>query len=301
MSPTVLRRIALALLIALGLWGAMAVVQRGRRDDAGRLVLGLLDLPVVERVVLARQSDTTILARDSGGWTANGYRADTLLVRGFLAALGDSSSRSELVAQSAASHARLGVDSSAGRHLVITAAGQPVLDLWLGSRGPEFEGFYARRAGQEAVYLLRGRFMEQTAKSASDWRDKAVATVAPEQVARVEATRGRAHWQLTRHGRTWQLDRAVADSVKVRRFLSHFEDLRAVGFPEGAEGDSIRFDSPDRSVILFDSTGTRLLALVFDSTASGSYWARTAVGAPIVRFEGRVVDAVTPDPATLRP
>jgi hypothetical protein len=301
MSAAVLRRIALTLLIALGLWGALALLQRGRRDDPGRLVMSPLNLPTVERVVLARPNDTITLARDSGGWTANGFRADTMLVHEFLAALGDSSSRSELVAQSAASHARLGVDSAVGRHLVISAADQPVVDLWLGSRGPDFEGFYTRRAGQEAVYLLRGRFMEQTAKSVSDWRDKRVATVLPEQVARVEVTRGKTHWRLSRNGRVWQLDRTPADSTKVRRYLGHFEDLRALGFPQGAEGDSARFDPPDRTVTLFDSAGTRLLALAFDSTVSGFFWARAGAGAPIVRFDVRTVDATTPDAGALRP
>ncbi len=299
MSPTVLKRIALALGLLLLAWGGFALLARTRRDDAGALVLPRVAHAAAEKVAFRRGDDTVVLVRQGERWSVNGLPASTRNVKAFLDALGDSTLRSELIARSAASHQRLGVDSGS-RRLTIESAGKTVLDLRVGNRGPDFEGFYTRPEGSDEVYLLRGQFAELTGQGLSDWRDKQVAAVVPDSVARVEVTRGRTTWTLRKNGAAWALSRGPADSAGVARFLAHFDDLRATGFPGPEELDSIRFDPPDRAVTLFGAAGQPLLALVFDSTSGGAFWVRAASDGPVYRIDGRATELATPAESTLK-
>jgi len=297
MSPKMLQRIALALGVLLIAWGALALLRRHGGDDPGRLPVPEGAAVAVDRISFRHGRDSVVLVRQGERWSVNGFPASSGAVESFLGTLGDSSFRSELIARSPASHQRLGVDSAAKR-LTIMSGEQVSLDLRVGNRGPDFEGFYVRPEGSEAAYLLRGQFAELIARGIADWRDKQVAAVAADSVAKVEVVRGRSRWSMTRDGAAWRLARGRADSTRVARFLSHFDDLRASGFPEAQELDSIRFDPPDRAVTLLDPEGRPLLALVFDSTHGGAFWVRAASGGPVYRLDGRNAEAATPEENT---
>jgi hypothetical protein len=300
MSPQVLKRIALLLAAALLVWGALAVFGRSRRDEAGGLALRRVAATEVSEIAFRKGGDTILLRRDGGDWSVNGLPASARGVTTFLAALGDSSARSEVIAQSRSSQARLGVDSSNGRRLTITVAGKPAVDLWLGNRGPDFEGFYVRPQGSDVAYLLRGQFAELTAQGVPEWREKQFAAVAADSVGKVEVGRGRSRWTLTRGSAGWSLGGRPADATKVARFLGQFSGLRASGFPEPAEMDSIDFSRPERTVSLSSREGQPLLALLMDSTHAGSFWVRRAAGGPVYRLDQRVADLVTPAESTLK-
>ncbi len=300
MSPKVLQRIALVLVFALGLWLALNFFGAGKRDDAGRLTLPALTAGAVERISLAETSDSLTLVKQGDGWQVNGAPASSKAVQEFLDASGDTTAESELTAQSTASHARLGVDSVAGRRLTIVGGGKPLVDLVVGNRGPDLNGFYVRRAGAPDVYLLRGRFAEMLSRGEGEWRERQLADVKPDSIAKVEVRRGKTHWTMTRTGASWSLGSHSADSTKVARFLSVFGDLRAAGFPDRTERDSISFAAPERTVTLSGPNGQPILALVFDSTPSGAFWVRPATGGPIYRLDGKTTSLVTPDESSLQ-
>jgi hypothetical protein len=300
MSPLVLKRIALALVAALIVWGALALYGRSRRDDAGGLTLPRVVAGEVSEIAFRKAGDTLVLARQSGAWTVNGFPASARTVQTFLGALTDSTVRSELVAQSRASHQRLGVDSVTGKRLTISAAGKAALDLWFGNRGPDFEGFYVRPEGSDIVYLLRGQFAELTVQGVPEWRDKEIAAVVADSVGQVEVARGGKKWSLVRNGTAWKFTGGAADSTKVARFLLQFTGLRAAGFPEPQELDSIHFERPDRRLTLRSPSGRNLLALVFDSTHAGSFWVRADSGGPVYRLDSRTAELATPAESTLK-
>lgn len=300
MSSLVLRRIALALAAALVVWGLLALWGRTRQDDAGGLKLPRLDAKDVSEIGLRKAGDTLVLARLDGGWTVNGFPANAATVAGFLATLGDTSMRSEVVSQSSTSHQRLGVDSVGARRLTITAGGKTVLGVWIGNRGPDFEGFYVRPEGSDRTYLLRGRFAEQTALSVAEWREKQIASIMPDSVAKVEVGRGKTRWSLQRRGGGWELPHGPADSTKVARFLTLIGGLRAAGFPDAGELDSIHFEAPERSLTVLSGNGDPLLSLVFDSTHQGAFWVRSTPGGPVYRLDARIADLATPAESTLK-
>ena len=300
MSPKVLQRIAFALVFGLGLWLALHFFGARTRDDAGRLTLPALSAAGVDRIRLGGAADSLVFVRQGEVWLVDGFPAAASAVQEFLDASGDSTAESELIAQSAASHARLGVDSVAGKRLAVLGAGKPLLDLVVGNRGPDLDGFYVRRAGAPEVYLLRGRFAELLARSESEWRDRRVAAVRPDSIARVEVQRGKSRWSLTRSGASWSLGNVAADSTKVARFLAVFGDLQAAGFPDRAELDSITFAPPERSVTLSGANGQPILALVLDSTPSGAFWVRPSAGGPVYRLDGRTTALITPEESSLQ-
>jgi len=300
MSPLVLRRIAIALAVVLVLWFVLARVGGAHRDDAGSLALPRIDPAEVSAIAFRKGADTVLLSRDGGVWTVNGLPASPRAVSTFLSSLGDSSARSEVVAQSSASHARMGVDSATARRLEILVAGKPALDLLLGNRGPDFEGFYVRPHGSDVVYLLRGSFAELTSQGVADWREKEFVTVPADSIGQVEVARGKVRWTLARGSGGWAIGGRPADSTKVARYLAQFAALRASGFPEAAQLDSIRFEHPVRSVTLSGTDGRALAALVFDSSAPGAFWVRAAGGGPVYRLDQRLADLVTPPDSTLR-
>ncbi len=294
MSPKVVQRIALVLVLSVGLWLALRVIGTRARDDAGRLSLPSLTPGDVDKITLVGAGDTVRLARQGDRWQANGFPASLQAVKEFLAAAGDSSAESELIAQSASSHARLGVDSVTGRRVAIEGGGKPLLDLVVGNRGPDFNGFYVRRSGELAVYLLRGRFAELLVPGQDQWRDRQVASIPADSIARIDVVRGKSRWSLNRAGKAWTVGAVPADSAKVARLLAQFGDIRATGFPDRAELDSLDFMAPERSLTLSDAAGQPLLALVFDSTASGAFWIRPVAGGPVYRLDGRTTELMTP-------
>lgn len=300
MSARMLLRIILVLAGLVLLWGALALFRRPARDASGALVLPRLALPDLTRIEIRQGPDTAIVVRDGEQWRVNGLPASAATVAGFVAALNDSAAPGELVSESAVSHERLGVDSLHGRRLTLAAAGQPALDLWVGMRGPDFEGFYVRRVGEAPVYLLKGAFAERMMQSEEQWRDRQVARLPADSIGRVEIRRGRSTFALARTATGWQLADGPVDSASASRLVHQFGDVRAAGFPE-AVGPAPDFTAAERGVTVLGVAGQPLLALAMDSTESGAFWVRREADGVVFRIERRVADQIAPEARALRP
>jgi hypothetical protein len=269
MSNKMLIRIALILLVAIAAWGGMALLRRGSVDTPVGFTLPHVQADSAQDIAYVGPKDTLRLKREGPAWTVNGHRAAPRVVETFFRSMADTSLRSELVAQSAESHGRLGVDSVAGRHLTVTGGGKTLLDLWFGNRGPDFEGFYVRQAGDNRVFLLHGTFADLTVQPLEDWRDKQVLALAPENIGKVEVGRGKAGYTLSRSGKAWSFAKGgEADSTKVARWIAMFRELRATGFPNPAQVDSAKFSPPERTIKLYGVTGEPLASVMLDSIAS---------------------------------
>ncbi len=299
MSPTLLKRLAVVLAILIATWFLLRNVRQTGADGAEALVLPALSPATVDQMVLVRALDSLDLVRSGTEWTVNGNPASQPAIGAFLAAATDSTFISELVAQSEASHQRMGVDSATGHRLTFRSGGATLLDLWQGNRGPELDGFYFRRVGDPKVYLVRGQFAELSGQPADEWRDRQLARITPATLGAVQVARGKATYQLSRTGKGWTLSGGrAADSTKVARYLALFGDLRAAGFPGATDLPGIRFDPAERTVTLTDTAGQTLLALRLDSTETG-YWAQTRASPAVYRLETRVTESITPAESTL--
>lgn len=300
MSSKVLLRIAMVLGIALAAWALLAVLRRSATDRPVTFALPHLVQDSVDTIEYLGPQDTIRLARQGGVWKVNGHPAASKVVETFFRALGDTTSRSDLVAQSAESHARLGVDSVAGKHLTATGEGKTLLDLWFGNRGPDFEGFYVRRAGDNQVFLFRGTFADLTVQPLEDWREKLALALATDSVARIEVTRGKSGYGLSRSGTAWTFARGgAADSTRVARFLNQFRELRATGFPAPGQADSARFAPAERKVTLLATSGQPLAVVALDSLPS-VFVLRVGDTGELYTLDQRMADLVVPEEGSLK-
>jgi Domain of unknown function (DUF4340) len=301
MSPKILQRIAMALGLAVAVWALLALVHRSSRDRTQRLTLPHLEEAQTDSISYEGPADTLRLVRAGDRWQVNGYPAAPFEVAGFFSALADSGAASELVAETAVSHSRLGVDSLKGKHLRVIGGGKVLLDLWLGNHGPDFDGYYIRKAGAAPVYLLRGRFADISGQDLDQWRDRQIVALPPDSITGVTVTRGKTSYRLERGAdRHWTLTPGgTADSTEVARFLEAFHDLRTSGFPTRAAEDSARFDRPARRVEVFGGVGRPLANLVFDSTSAG-FLVRADSGGQVFRLDTRLADELTPEATGLQ-
>jgi uncharacterized protein DUF4340 len=302
-STKQLVRLGLVFLALLVLWGAAAL---GRHRATGAGPTDVLALPPVARsavdtVVLAKTADTVVLARKGADeWTVNGFPASAAAVNDLFAALADSSSGSELVAERRSSFGTLGVDST-GTHVRVKGRGKTLADLVVGHRSPEFSGGYVRLADQDRTYLVHGRLVELLTRSGDEWRDHRIAAVTADSIGAIQVSHGARHYELRRAGARWTMTPGgPADSAKAAGLLAAYRAVEAAGFASGAQADSAHFTPPDRRVRVLRKDGSPLLTLLFDSTAGGS-WVRSDTGKTIYRLDQYATDRLTPADTALRP
>jgi Domain of unknown function (DUF4340) len=304
MSPKQLARLAMVLVALLLLWGAASLARRGSRgpSESDRFALGAIPRDSIDSITIQRAADTARLARvDSATWTVNGHRASKNAVQDILAALGDTARRTELVGGRPTSHAGFGVDSAKGVRIRIVRGDSTVADLVQGHRGPGLEGGYFRLAKDSSVYLVSGNLAQALEQTSDELRDKRIAGVSADSVARIEVTRGRRSYALRRDGSTWTLaPGGRADSTAVAELLSSFGQVEAAGFANPAQADSAQLARPDRRVELLRADGSPLLRLAFDSTSTG-FWVRGSADSTVYRLDTWSADRLTPSDSAFKP
>ncbi len=302
MTVQQLRRIGIALVVAFGLWGLAQILGGGGDEIAQSDVLRAIQAEEVDTVEFAGAADTVRLVQVTPGtWFVNGYTASPDAVAELFAGLAEGAT-GELVARSATSHERMGVDDVGGKRLRFVRGDQTLATLMLGGQGRAYRTIYARRAGEDEVYLLEGQLATLANRPVSDWRDKRIVAVTPDSIARVVVGRGRTSYTLVRGDSAWTFaDGTSTDSAAVARLIGEFGSLAAQGnaFATPAEADSTDFSRPDRHLTLSGASGDTLAALVFDSTAS-TFWVRHLDGGTIYRLYQWKVDDLTPADSTLR-
>jgi hypothetical protein len=303
MTPKQLARLAMVLGALLLLWGAASLARRGARglSASDRFTIPTVARDSADSVIITRAADTTrLVRRDSATWTVNGHPASGAAVAELFAALADTARQTELVAGRPASHAALGVDSAKGAVVRIVRGDSTLADLVQGNRGTGLDGGYFRRAGDSAVYLVGGNLAEVLEKSSDEWRERRIANVAADSVARIEVSRGKRAYSVRREGAGWKLvPGGSADSAAVAALLGAYAPVEAAGFAARAQADSARFARPDRRVALLRADGSALTSLAFDSTANG-FWVRAGGDSTVYRVDTWSADRLVPADSTLR-
>jgi hypothetical protein len=311
MSSKQLLRLAGVLALVLVLWGAVALASR--QSDGGAEhgeLLPDIDSSAVDSVVLSSTADTVRLVRAGKGraeWQVNGKPADPKIVADLLGALKTSKGSAELVARNPASHARFRITEDSAKRLRIVQGGRTSVTLLAGKQSPEWDGIYVRRAGDPAVYVVRGGLAPALSREAEDWRDHTIAKIAVDSVSAIEVRRGRSSYTLRRQNKEWVFQSGRAgDSTAVANLLSRYREIKAAGFGTKAQLDSLRFDRPRRSARLLDQRGKPILGLVFDSISSGTWVRRSEdqtgrnTSGEVYRIDDWTADQLTPPDSTLR-
>ncbi|HEY7480046.1 MAG TPA: DUF4340 domain-containing protein [Gemmatimonadales bacterium] len=303
MTSKQLARLAMVLGALLLLWGATSLARRG---GLGLSASDRFELPRVTRdstdsVIITRPADTTrLVRRDSTQWTVNGYPASKDAVRELFSALADTGRRTELVGGRTASHSGFGVDSAKGARIRMIRGDSTLLDLVQGNRSMGLDGGYFRLAGDSAVFLVSGQLAPALERSSEEWRDHRIAGVPADSVAKIEVSRGKRSYAVSRDGKGWNLaPGGRADSSAVSALLTDYGDVQAAGFASAVQADSANFARPERRIALLRADGSPLLNLTFDSTANG-FWVRATGDSTVYRMDAWSVDRLAPADSTLR-
>jgi hypothetical protein len=174
-----------------------------------------------------------------------------------------------------------------------------VADLVQGNRGPGLDGGYFRAAGDSAVYLVGGNLAQVLERSQDEWRDRRIAGVTADSVARIEISRGRRSYSVRRDGAGWALESGPADSTAIAALLTDYRQVEAAGFATKAQADSARVARPDRKAALLRADGTSLVTLAFDSMAKG-FWVKAGEDSTVYRVDAWFADRLAPADSALR-
>jgi hypothetical protein len=261
-----------------------------------------VDRAKVDTVLLTKGGDTTRLARKDSTWTVNGRPASRTAMSDLLAALTDTTTTGDLVAERRASQARLGTDSATATRLQVKAAGRTVTDLMIGRESPDLSGGYLRPSDREPTWQVQSRLVELAARPADEWRDRRIAALPSDQVGGFELSRGARKLTVARAGAAgWTLSPGgAADSSRVNDLLAAWRDVQAGGFASPDQADSARFSRPDRQARVLAKDGKPRLTLLFDSTAA-SWWVKADTGTTVYRMESYGVDRLVPADSALKP
>jgi hypothetical protein len=299
MSAEFLRKVGIALGVLLVVWLGARLLRGSGRDTSRPFTPTKLDRSAVDAITVTRATDTVRLVKHGATWTVNGYPAAKGSPDDLLAALADTAARGEVIAESATSHAQLGVDSASARRIVAKQGDRTLLTYFVGKRGPNYESAYLRLPGQTVVYQVKGRLVEFAEKKVDDWRDKQIVAVEPDSLTGVEVHRGKASYSLAKSGKEWKVNGGAADSAAVAGLLNQFRHLEASGFASGAQTDSAKFDPADRTIRLVGTGGRPVATLAFDSTANG-FWVKRDTVSTIYRIDQYTGNQLAPADSTLK-
>jgi len=300
MSAQQLKWIVVALGAALVLWLASELMSRPPDDRQTARALPEVPADSVTVIEIRHAADTILLGRFGDHWQVNGYDASPAKMDEWFRALADTT-ESEVVATSAAVHARMGVDTG-GTRVDLRRGEASLAVLWFGKTATgNPRAAYVRRDGEDRVYAYGGGLVRLVALPVDDWRDKVIADIDPATVRHALMARHGDAVELVRAEDGWHLGReGKADSAAVAQFLGALRPLEATGFPTPAQADSVEFAHPDRRLVVLGQGGDTLAALLFDSTA-GAYWVRPESGGTVYRIPTGRADRVVPAHAALFP
>ena len=202
---------------------------------------------------IAGPRDRILLDKGDGGWTVNGFEADSGAVARFLRAVEEVEIAS-VAATNPGNHDRLGIGADSAWSLG-TGDGPVVL---LGKTGNRFRTAYARLPGADVVSLIEGDLRSAAARPLLDWRNKVILQTDTAIVASIRVTRDGGTVAYERQDSSWTADGTEADAITVRNILQELAILRASGFAE--EGTEMPAE-PERSVLAVDAEGNELASL----------------------------------------
>lgn len=294
MSASTLKKLVLALVVVVLLWGGVTVLSgKGGPEAPSGEIAGVFDgltAGSVSAVHMTRDADTVTLRREGSGWRVNGWDADSAAVAGLFATLADTHI-GDLAATNPANHARMGVSEDSAWTVAFDENGGS-RTLLVGARGPRYGTAYVRLPGEDEVYLAEGDLRARMDRSVTDWRNKRLVAVDTAEVARIEVDRGDAPYTLVRADSTWTLEGgAQADSSTVNAVLDALANVRADGF--AVQGDSIASLPEEIALRAFSPTGDTLAALSFGE-GSGTRWARARGDSILYTLSGWRVDRMAP-------
>lgn len=163
---------------------------RAEKNEAGALLFPGLEKDAIDRIeILSGETQTALVREGDSVWlvsTSGNYPADPDAVRRALETLAEMK-KGIISSTNKDNHARLGVDES-GTTVKAGTADQAQAELIVGKQGKNYGTTFARRAGDDVVYLISENLESLFVREQSGWRDKAMFPVELEDIAGISLT-----------------------------------------------------------------------------------------------------------------
>jgi len=300
-SDRTLKALVGALVIAVAVWLLSNLLSGGGGAiGASGDVVGVFEGVTQDGVDLVRLSgpsgDVT-LSRVEGGWTADGFAADSATVQRLLSSLAEAEV-GDLVAINPANHERMGVSADSAIVLELEATGRTRTVL-VGNQGPRFETAYVRMPDEDEVYLLEGDLRVHLRRPLDDWRNKNIVRVDTSRVERLALERDGDRYVVIRGDSAWSFeDGGEVDQNRVRNVLAELRSVLAAGFL--TEGDSLYGLAQAASAVAYADDGS-VLAEVTLGAGEGERWARTPGDSIVYRISAFRAGRLVPTLEEVRP
>jgi hypothetical protein len=306
MREATLKRLLLALAALAVVYGGVRLgshLLRPRADSGGELAAVLAQIagdsirevlitpPAWMGAPVVTLSRAVSAADGSAVWTVNGKATDESNVESTLQAL-RAGKVTDLVAQSATSHARLGVTSDSAWTVVVRGARGDATVL-VGNPGRGYDRTHLRLPSGDDVHEVSGGLRFAVANPPSHWRNKVVARVDTAAVRTLVIERDRTEYRVARSDSVWSSAPGGGGSVEGVRIVDVLGELArfdAVGTPD----DTVAFAGRERRRVLALGGVGDTLALV-EFAGDSTRWLARARGHPdLFEVSGYRVDRVTP-------
>lgn len=300
MTGSQLKRVAIALVVAVFLWGLVEIAGRSGDVVEEGTLLPAIEMAQVDTVRFVRDADTIAIARaGDDAWTVNGLAASPKEISALGGALATAVVGS-LAARNPESHARMQIDDSSAKRLTVRRGDQILGDLLVGASGRAYQSAYVRRPDADEVYLVEHALVPMLARQINEWRDPRVIVIAADSIGSIEVRRGGARYRLARSVDAWTLNGRATDSTRVARLVDAIAtwEVAPTAFATPEQADSADFRRPERELRLLSLSGAEVATVAFDST-DGAFWGRRSGDETVYRLYAWKVNDLTPPDTSL--
>jgi len=238
--------------------------------------------------IVTPEGATIELSPDDGGWSANGYPADSTAIQSIWGGLEEASVES-VVATNPANHARMGVGADS-TWTVGFERDDGSTTILIGDTGPSFSTAYVRLPDEDAVVLVDGGMRGALARPLDRWRDRTIFTVDTSRVARIRVERGVGETVLERGPEGWTAGGEPARESTVQNLLGEAARFVASGF---MDEETPRFEGNERHTVLEAADGTVLAEVRFYGNGTTQH-AVVPANQSVFEIQNWKVDRLTP-------
>jgi hypothetical protein len=301
-SERALKQLVGALAVVVAVWLVSMVFRGGSGSIAATgEIAGFFDGLAgesVDDVRVVRGSDPSVtLSRADGGWTVNGFTADTAAVGRLLTAL-DGAQIGELIAANPGNHDRMGVSADSAYTVTFSVDGSERI-LLVGKSARRFGTAYVRLPEADEVYLMEADLRAQLSRDLDTWRDRTMVSIDTSSVARIVVEREGGDYALVRGDSAWTFDGGgAAARTAVDGILSELARMVATGFVES--GDSLAGYDQAAATTAITADGQVLVEVTLGE-GEGDRWARSSTSDDLYRVSSFRANRVAPTREAVEP
>ncbi len=255
------KQLTILAVIAIALLGIYLLLQLGGTPTAEFKDLVAVDTSKVTSISLYYDGHTTTMERRSNGWQVVNpfdFKANDGLVVTLLGKLDDLRIETE-VTDNKNSWGEYELTDAQASRVTIVQNGQEYT-FFVGKSATGYRQSYARLAGEDTVFLIRGVYGTALKRLPKDWRQKKVADYEATEIIKVATPN--MTLELQPDGATWRVtdkrgNGYDADLAKVNKLNNQLANLRTSDFPDEEEYADVNWNNPDHEVTVTLQGGTQ--------------------------------------------